>query len=137
MLQQEEPPHPHFWEQFSAFMRHPAYGPALEQFASVRLPPSAVGMLLLNNPCVGDIRLRFRQELSNPWVAAAFVSTLQAGEVLALDLDDQLIGLSAFLRTDYTAKEFRELKVKVNLDDAFSLFEVGTPVPRAWRLRDL
>ena len=107
VLQKEEPPHPHFWEQFSAFMRHPAYGPALEQFASVRLPQSVVGMLLLNNPCVGDIRLRFRQELSNPWVAAAFVSTLQAGEVLALDLDDQLIGLSAFLRTDYTAKEFR------------------------------
>ena len=59
VLQMEEPPHPHFWDQFSAFMRHPAYGPALEQFASVRLPPLVVGMLLLNNPCVGDIRLRF------------------------------------------------------------------------------
>ena len=84
-------------------------------------------MLLLNNPCVGDIRQRFRQELSNPWVAGAFVSTLQVGEVLALDLDDQLIGLSAFLRTDYTAQEFRQLKVKVNLDDAFSLFELERP----------
>ena len=127
VLQKDEPPHPHFWEQFSAFMRHPAYGAALEQFASVRLPPLVIGMLLLNNPCVGDTRLRFRQELSNPWVAAAFVSTLQAGEALALDLDDQLIGLSAFLRTDYTAQEFRQLKLKANLADAFSLFELEHP----------
>ena len=58
------------------------------------------GMLLLINPWIGDIRVRFRQELSNPWVAAAFVSTLQTAEALALDLDDQLIRLSAFLIPD-------------------------------------
>jgi len=54
VLQKDEPPHPHFWEQFSAFMRHPAYRQALGQFASVRLPPLVVGMPLLNNP-VSDI----------------------------------------------------------------------------------
>ncbi len=57
-------------------------------------------MLLLINPWIGDIRVRFRQELSNLWVAAAFVSTLQTAEALALDLDDQLIRLSAFLIPD-------------------------------------
>jgi hypothetical protein len=127
VLQRDEPPHPHFWEQFSAFMRHPSYGPVLEQFATVQLPRAVIGILLLNNPCVGDLRLRFRQELSNPWMAAACVSTLRAREALALDLDDQLIGLSAFLRTDYTPQEFRELKLKLNLDDVFSLFELEHP----------
>ena len=70
-------------------------------------------------------------------MAAAFVSTLQAGEVLALDLDDQLIGLSAFLRTDYTAQEFRQLKLKINLDDAFSLFELEHPCVRSALARRL
>jgi hypothetical protein len=127
VLQRAEAPHPHFWEQFSAFMRHPRFLQVLEQFADVRLPVSAVGMLLLNNPMVGDLRRRFVKELTNPWMVAAFVSTLRASEVLALDLDEQLVGLAAFLRTDYSVKEFRELKLKSNLDDAFSLFEVEHP----------
>jgi hypothetical protein len=127
VLQREEPPHPHFWEQFSAFMRHPGFHRVLEQFSAVQLPALAVGMLLLNNPAVGELRRRFLMELTNPWMAAAFVSTLRAREVLGLDLDEQLVGLAAFLRTDYSVKEFRELKLKSNLDDAFSLFEVEHP----------
>jgi hypothetical protein len=127
VLQRKEAPHPHFWEQFSAFMRHPGFHRSLEQFATVRLPASAVGMLLLNNPMVGDLRRQFVVELTNPWIAAAFISTLRQSEVLALDLDEQLVGLGAFLRTDYSVKEFRELKLKSNLDDAFSLLEVEHP----------
>lgn len=127
VLQRDEPPHPHFWEQFSAFMRHPGFYRVLEEFAAVRLPASAVGMLLLNNPKVGDLRRRFVKELTNPWMAAAFVLTLRTSEVLGLDLDEQLVGLAAFLRTDYSVKDFRELKLRSNLDDALSLFEVEHP----------
>jgi hypothetical protein len=127
VLQQDERPDPHFWEQFSAFMRHPSYRPVLEAFATVQLPPLAVGMLLLNNPSVGETRLRYRKELTNSWMAAAFLSTLKPKEVLNFDLDDQLIGLSAFLRTDYRPEEFRELKLRINLDDAFSLIELEHP----------
>jgi hypothetical protein len=127
VLQREEAPHPHFWEQFSAFMRHPGFHRTLESFAAVRLPPAVVGMLLLNNPMVGDLRRSFAKELTSPWIAAAFVSTLRPVEVLALDLDEQLVGLAAFLRSDYSIKEFRQLKLKSNLDDAFSLFEVEHP----------
>lgn len=127
VLQKDDPPHPHFWEQFSAFMRHPGFHRVLEQFAGVRLPPLVVGMLLLNNPTVGDLRRLFVKELTNPWITAAFVSTLRTSEVLELDLDEQLIGLAAFLRVDYAGKEFRELKLKSNLDEAFSLFEVEHP----------
>jgi hypothetical protein len=127
VLQKEEPPPPHFWEQFSAFMRHPGFHRVLEQLATVRLSALALGMLLLNNPMIGALRSRFLKDLANPWIAAAFVSTLRASEVLALDLDEQLVGLAAFLRTDYSVREFRDLRLKSNLNEAFSLIEVEHP----------
>jgi hypothetical protein len=127
ILQKDDPPHPHFWEQLSAFMRHPCYGGELEQFSTVRLPASVVGLLLLNNPKIGDTRRRFLSELTNPWVAASFISTLTIDEVLHLALNDQLAGLSAFLRTDYGRYQFRELKLRINLDDTFSVIEFEHP----------
>lgn len=127
VLQRDFAPQRHFWEQLSAFMRHPAFGPVIEDFSQIKLPPSVVAFLLLNNAGIAGRRVQFVGELDNPWIAAAYIGTVRKEELSHLIPDDPLLILRILLRTDLDCDDLRQLRLKTNVEESFSLMELDHP----------